>query len=163
MALDAFVRCTCIREGKAKPHPFPDRLTFDESRRADAYRRSYRRRMGSARSMACRFLRARGIYPLVFSGQHYARWGICAASCATCRENQGHGFLFCWKKFSTTARTPVIGFPSRIAGPVERSRYRTALQRHSGRLRERILHQHEATVRGQHRDRKPDYVLRSPG
>ena len=31
MALDAFVRCTCIREGKAKPHPFPDRLAFDES------------------------------------------------------------------------------------------------------------------------------------
>jgi hypothetical protein len=31
MALDAFVRCACIREGKAKPHPFPDRLTIDES------------------------------------------------------------------------------------------------------------------------------------
>lgn len=31
MALDGFVRCTCIRDGKAKPHPFPDRLTFDES------------------------------------------------------------------------------------------------------------------------------------
>ncbi|MGB7824127.1 MAG: hypothetical protein WBL22_18180 [Candidatus Sulfotelmatobacter sp.] len=31
MSLDAFVRCTCIRGGKAKPHPFPDRLTFDES------------------------------------------------------------------------------------------------------------------------------------
>jgi hypothetical protein len=31
MALDAFVRCTCIRDGKAKPHPFPERLTFDES------------------------------------------------------------------------------------------------------------------------------------
>jgi len=31
MSLDAFVRCTCIRDGKAKPHPFPDRLTFDES------------------------------------------------------------------------------------------------------------------------------------
>jgi hypothetical protein len=31
MSLDGFVRCTCIREGKAKPHPFPDRLTFDES------------------------------------------------------------------------------------------------------------------------------------
>ena len=31
MALDGFVRCTCVREGKAKPHPFPDRLTFDES------------------------------------------------------------------------------------------------------------------------------------
>jgi len=31
MALDAFVRCTCIRNGKAKPHPFPDRLAFDES------------------------------------------------------------------------------------------------------------------------------------
>ena len=30
MALDAFVRCTCIRDGKAKPHPFPDRLAFDE-------------------------------------------------------------------------------------------------------------------------------------
>jgi hypothetical protein len=30
MALDAYVRCTCIRDGKAKPHPFPDRLTFDE-------------------------------------------------------------------------------------------------------------------------------------
>jgi hypothetical protein len=31
MALDGGVRCTCIRDGKAKPHPFPDRLTFDES------------------------------------------------------------------------------------------------------------------------------------
>jgi len=31
MALDGFVRCTCIRDGKAKPHPFPDRLTFDEA------------------------------------------------------------------------------------------------------------------------------------
>ncbi len=31
MSLDAFVRCTCIREGKAKPHPLPDRLTFGES------------------------------------------------------------------------------------------------------------------------------------
>ncbi|MGA9074788.1 MAG: hypothetical protein WB368_11805 [Candidatus Sulfotelmatobacter sp.] len=31
MSLDAFVRCTCIRGGKAKPHPLPDRLTFDES------------------------------------------------------------------------------------------------------------------------------------
>ncbi len=31
MSLDAFVRCTCIRQGKAKPHPLPDRLTFDES------------------------------------------------------------------------------------------------------------------------------------
>ena len=31
MALDAFVRCTCIRDGKAKPHPFPERLSFDES------------------------------------------------------------------------------------------------------------------------------------
>jgi hypothetical protein len=31
MALDAFVRCACIKEGKAKPHPFPDRLIFHES------------------------------------------------------------------------------------------------------------------------------------
>lgn len=31
MALDGHVRCTCIRDGKAKPHPFPDRLTFDET------------------------------------------------------------------------------------------------------------------------------------
>jgi hypothetical protein len=31
MSLDAFVRCTCIRDGKAKPHPFPKRLKFDES------------------------------------------------------------------------------------------------------------------------------------
>jgi hypothetical protein len=31
MSLDAFVRCTCIREGKAKPLRLPDRLTFDES------------------------------------------------------------------------------------------------------------------------------------
>ena len=30
MSLDGFARCTCIREGKAKPHPFPDRLIFDE-------------------------------------------------------------------------------------------------------------------------------------
>src|SRR5579863_590558 len=31
MALDGFVRCTCVRDGKAKPHPFPDLLIFDES------------------------------------------------------------------------------------------------------------------------------------
>ena len=31
MSLDGYVRCTCIREGKAKPHPFPDRLTLDQS------------------------------------------------------------------------------------------------------------------------------------
>jgi hypothetical protein len=31
MSLDGFVRCTCIRDGKAKPHLFPDRLIFDES------------------------------------------------------------------------------------------------------------------------------------
>jgi len=30
MGLDAYVRCTCIRDGRAKPHPFPDRLVFDE-------------------------------------------------------------------------------------------------------------------------------------
>jgi hypothetical protein len=29
--LDAYVRCTCIRDGRAKPHPFPEKLTFDES------------------------------------------------------------------------------------------------------------------------------------
>lgn len=31
MALDGFVRCSCVRDGKAKPHPFPERLTFDEA------------------------------------------------------------------------------------------------------------------------------------
>src|SRR5271156_7248269 len=31
MSLDGFVRCTCIRDGKPKPHPIPDRLTFDEA------------------------------------------------------------------------------------------------------------------------------------
>jgi hypothetical protein len=30
MSLDAFVRCNCVRDGKAKPHPFADRLTFDK-------------------------------------------------------------------------------------------------------------------------------------
>ena len=31
MSLDGFGRCACIRDGKARPHPFPDRLIFDES------------------------------------------------------------------------------------------------------------------------------------
>lgn len=32
MSLDAYVRCSCIRDGKArKPHPFPDRFTWDEN------------------------------------------------------------------------------------------------------------------------------------
>lgn len=31
MSLDGFVRCNCVRDGKAKPHPFPERLTFDET------------------------------------------------------------------------------------------------------------------------------------
>jgi len=29
MGLNAKVRCTCTRNGRAKPHPFPDRLVFD--------------------------------------------------------------------------------------------------------------------------------------
>jgi hypothetical protein len=29
MGLDAFVRCTCVRDGKAKAHPFPPRLAGD--------------------------------------------------------------------------------------------------------------------------------------
>ena len=31
MSLDAYVRCTCIRDGKAKPHPFPERFILDET------------------------------------------------------------------------------------------------------------------------------------
>jgi hypothetical protein len=31
MTLDARVRCTCLRDGRAKPHPFPERLAVDES------------------------------------------------------------------------------------------------------------------------------------
>jgi len=32
MSLDAYVRCSCIREGRVKkPHPLPGRLTWDES------------------------------------------------------------------------------------------------------------------------------------
>ena len=31
MGLDARVRCNCVQEGKAKPHPFPDRLRLDET------------------------------------------------------------------------------------------------------------------------------------
>ena len=31
MSLDAYVRCTCIRDGKAKPHPLPGRLMWDEA------------------------------------------------------------------------------------------------------------------------------------
>jgi hypothetical protein len=31
MGLDASVRCNCIKEGKALPHPFPELLTFDET------------------------------------------------------------------------------------------------------------------------------------
>ena len=32
MSLDAYVRCTCIRDGKVKkPHPFPDKFKWDES------------------------------------------------------------------------------------------------------------------------------------
>jgi len=30
MSLDAFVRCSCIRDGKGKPHPFAERLIFDK-------------------------------------------------------------------------------------------------------------------------------------
>jgi hypothetical protein len=30
MSLDVFVRCSCIRDGKGKPHPFAERLIFDE-------------------------------------------------------------------------------------------------------------------------------------
>jgi hypothetical protein len=31
MALDGFVRCTCIRDGRAKPHPFHGKLRIDKT------------------------------------------------------------------------------------------------------------------------------------
>jgi hypothetical protein len=31
MGLDAHVRCRCIQDGIAKPHPFPNRLALDET------------------------------------------------------------------------------------------------------------------------------------
>ena len=31
MGLDASVRCNCIKEGKARTHPFPELLAFDET------------------------------------------------------------------------------------------------------------------------------------
>jgi hypothetical protein len=31
MGLDAWVRCNCIEEGNASPHPFPELLAFDET------------------------------------------------------------------------------------------------------------------------------------
>jgi hypothetical protein len=31
MGLDAWVRCNCIKEGNAPPHPFPELLAFDET------------------------------------------------------------------------------------------------------------------------------------
>jgi hypothetical protein len=31
MGLDGQVRCRCIQDGLAKPHPFPERLTLDEA------------------------------------------------------------------------------------------------------------------------------------
>jgi hypothetical protein len=31
MGLDASVRCNCIKEGKALPHPFPELLAVDET------------------------------------------------------------------------------------------------------------------------------------
>jgi hypothetical protein len=31
MSLDAHVRCTCVKEGRAKPYPVPAQLTLDET------------------------------------------------------------------------------------------------------------------------------------
>lgn len=31
MGLDAYVICNCARDGKAKPHPFPERMGFDDT------------------------------------------------------------------------------------------------------------------------------------
>ena len=31
MSLGAFLRCTCISHGRAKPQPFPERLAMDVS------------------------------------------------------------------------------------------------------------------------------------
>ena len=31
MGLDAYLRCRCIQDGLAKPHPLPERLTLDET------------------------------------------------------------------------------------------------------------------------------------
>ena len=31
MGLDANVRCTCIQQGRAKPHPFPEKFVIDET------------------------------------------------------------------------------------------------------------------------------------
>jgi hypothetical protein len=160
MSLDAFVRCTCIRDGKAKPHPFPDRLTFDESGEPiltgdpdeDEWEAHDRWLAESCEHEGCLLS--------MFLG-NITRVGNLRSFLRHLQGNPGPKFPILLEKVLYNGTHTGDWIPVKtIAGAAERSRHRAPLQRHSGRLGEGVLWKHEATVRGQHRDRESDYVLK---
>ena len=73
--------------------------------------------------------------------------------------NPGPKFPICSRRLFMTARIPAIGFPSKSRQCCCGKWTSCWVLRYFDRRRKRVLSQHEASVRGQHRNRQSDYVL----
>ena len=150
-----------LASGTAKPKPAPvSRPThLRRARRTDAHGRPYRRRMGAHDQWLAESCEHEGFILSFFLG-NITKVGNLRSFLRHLQGKPGPRFpILLEKVLYDGTHTGDWILRQTVAGTVERGQYRPPLQRYSGRVREGILHQHEASLRGQYCDREPDYVL----
>jgi len=154
MSLDGFVRCTCIRDGKAKPHPFLDRLIFDESSEPTLTGDPSEQEWEAHYQWLGESCEHEGYLLSLFLG-NITRVG-------NLRSFLRHLTAISDSPGESSLRRHAhrrLDLQQNRGKTSEGSRCRTPLQRHSGRFRKRVLQQYEASVRGLRRNWKPGHVL----
>ena len=161
MSLDAFVGCTCIRDDQAKPHPFPDRLTFDECGEPILTGDLSEEKWDAHDHWLGESCQHQG-YLLSFFLGNVTRVKKLRGFLRGLQGTSGPRFPILLEKVLYEGTHTGDWISSKAAAKaIERSRYRAPLQRYSGRFGKGILHQHEASVRGQQLHRKFDHVVTS--
>ncbi len=112
MSLDGFGRCACIRDGKARPHPFPDRLIFDESGEPTLTGDPSEEKGEAHDQWPGESCEHEGYLLSLFLG-NITRIGNLRSFLPHLGGLPDRDFRLSWRKFSTTARTPAIGSPAK--------------------------------------------------
>jgi hypothetical protein len=156
MSLDGFVRCTCIRDGRAKPHPFPERFRGDEpglpwlsDPSEDEWETHDRWLQESCEHEGYLVSEGLGTGMRAQQLREFLR-GL-----------QGEpGLPILLKKVVDDGTHAADGLPVKESPALFRGRgSRTGVERHFDGGREGVSAQHEAVVRSQDRDGQSDYVL----
>jgi hypothetical protein len=155
MNLDGFLRCTCIRDGKAKPHPFPARLIFDESGEPTLTGNPFEEEWEAHDRGLGESCKHEGYLLSLFLG-NITRVGNRRGFLQHLRGAPGPRFPNSPGESSLRRHAHRrLDLQQDREKTSEGSRCRTPFQRHSGRFRKRVLQQYEASVRGQRRNWKP--------